>query len=78
LNADDLRDFLSRRPFVPVEIQTLDAVTYDVVHPDMALVAARTVALPAPGTPPGATPDRIHVVSIAAIARVVPESQPAA
>jgi len=53
MRPEDIRDFLQRRPFQPVPITLTDGRTYDVRHPELAMVGRSTVVigLPAPGAP---------------------------
>lgn len=46
--AQDLMEILRRQPFVPFRLFASDGRTYDVRHPDQALVLASRVILPMP------------------------------
>lgn len=48
MNARDLFDLLRARPFVPFRLYATDGRTYEVRHPDQALVLRSRVALPLP------------------------------
>jgi hypothetical protein len=49
MSPQDLFDLLRRRPFVPFRIFATDGRTFDVRHPDQALVLRTRVILPMPG-----------------------------
>ena len=51
MSPQDLSDLLRKRPFVPFRIYATDGRTYDVRHPDQALVLRTRVILPLPRTP---------------------------
>ncbi len=46
--AQDLTELLRAQPFVPFRIHATDGRTYDVRHPDQALVLLTRVILPVP------------------------------
>jgi hypothetical protein len=48
MSPEDLFDLLRRRPFVAFRIFATDGRTFDVRHPDQALVLKRRVILPLP------------------------------
>jgi hypothetical protein len=68
MRPQDLFDLLRKRPFEPFRIYTTDGRTYDVRHPDQALVLRSRVILPLPTE--NDVPDRsehlglIHVVRL--------------
>ena len=43
MGAEQLRDLLRRRPFVPLRLHLTDGTTYDIRHPEMALITRSTV-----------------------------------
>jgi len=51
MSPQDLIDPLRRQPFVPFRIFATDGRTFDVRHPDQALVVRTRVILPLPATP---------------------------
>jgi len=67
MSGQDLLELLRKRPFSPFRIYATDGKTYDVRHPDQALVLKTRVILPLAGVP-GDLPERsehlalIHVV----------------
>lgn len=72
--AQDLLDLLRRRPFMPFRICASDGRTYDVRHPDQALVLLTRVILPIPTA--GSVPERWEHLSLSHIIRA--EELPAA
>jgi hypothetical protein len=73
MRPEDMREFVRRQPFQPFRITLTDGRTYDVVHPDLAMVGRGTVAvgLPRPGD---ADPiyDRLVTMSLLHIMQVEP------
>ena len=51
MRPEDIREFVRRQPFEPFRITLTDGRTFDVAHPDMAMVGRGSVAvgLPRPG-----------------------------
>ena len=39
MRLEDVREFLRRRPFQPFRLTLTDGRTYDVMHPELAIVA---------------------------------------
>ncbi len=50
VSSQDLLDLLRARPFVPFRLYATDGRTYDVRHPDQALVLRTRVILPVPSS----------------------------
>ncbi len=73
MRPEDIRDFVGRRPFRPFRITLTDGRTYDVRHPELAMVGRSTVALglPAPDDPQPIY-DRLVTVSLLHIMQVEP------
>lgn len=53
IHSESLRDELRRQPFVPLRIHLTDGKTYDLRHPEMAMVTAREVYVGREETAPG-------------------------
>ena len=55
MTADTFREILRRRPFEPFRVVTSSGESYNVMHPETALVSARSLilALPDPTQPEG-------------------------
>ncbi len=53
MRPEDVREFLRRRPFRPFRLTLTDGRTYDVMHPDLAMVGRSwvQVGLARPGDP---------------------------
>lgn len=73
MRPEDIRDLLQRRPFQPIRLTLTDGRTYEVRHPELAMVGRSTVTIgvPAPDDP---TPiyDRLVMVSLLRIMQVEP------
>jgi len=70
----DLIDLLRERPFKPFRIFASDGRTYDIRHPDQALVLVTRVVLPVPGA--GDVPERLEHLALSHIVRVEELSPP--
>ena len=73
MRPDDIRGFLTIRPFQPFRITLADGRTYDVLHPELALVGRSFVAvgLARPGDPE-AVADRLVTISLLHIMQIEP------
>lgn len=71
----DLIELLRIRPFEPFRIYASDGRTYDVRHPDQALVLLTRVILPLATA--GEVPDRSEHLALAHITRIEELSSPA-
>jgi hypothetical protein len=73
MRPEDIRDFLQRKPFQPFRLTLTDGLTYEVRHPEMAMVGRSIVAIgmPAPNDP-GPVFDRLVTVSLLHIMQVEP------
>jgi hypothetical protein len=45
MRSEDIREFVSRQPFQPFRITLTDGRTYDVLHPELAMVGRSNVAV---------------------------------
>lgn len=43
MGPEQLRDLLRRQPFVPIRLYISDGTTYDIRHPEMALLTRTTI-----------------------------------
>ena len=73
MRPEDIGEFLQRRPFQPIRITLTDGRTYDIRHPELAMVGRSTVAIgvPAPDDP-SPVYDRLVTVSLLHIMQVEP------
>jgi hypothetical protein len=73
MRPDDIREFVVRQPFRPFRITLTDGRSYDVRHPELAMVGRSTmvIGIPAPDDP---TPvyDRFVTVSLMHIMQLEP------
>ena len=75
---DDLMPFVQKRPFEPFRICLTDGTIYEIRHPDLIIVARRTVAIGIPTTQGQPIADRIITASMLHIVRVEPMDAAAA
>jgi hypothetical protein len=73
MRPEDLRDQLRRRPFRPLRLTLTDGRTYEVRHPELAMVGRSTVAigLARPGDPES-NGDRLVTVPLVEVLRAEP------
>jgi hypothetical protein len=73
MRPEDIRGFLQRRPFQPFRLTLTDGRTYDVRHPELAMVGRSTVAIgvPAPNDPDPVY-DRLVTVSLLHVMQLEP------
>ena len=71
LRPEKLRDELRRQPFVPLRVYLTDGKTYDIRHPEMAMVTSQEVYIGREETSPGSGVARecdsdslLHVVRV--------------
>jgi hypothetical protein len=73
MRAADVREFVRRQPFQPFRITLTDGRTYDVVHPELAMVGHRVVAVGLPrANGPNFIFDRLVTVSFLHIMQIEP------
>jgi hypothetical protein len=53
MTPESLRDELRRQPFVPLRMHLTDGKSYDIRHPEMAMVTSREVYVGREETSPG-------------------------
>ena len=71
LRPGSLRDELHRQPFVPLRIYLTDGKTYDIRHPEMAMITSREVYIGREETAPGSGIAReCDLVSLLHVVRV--------
>ncbi len=70
MRAEELRNLLSRRPFVPIRFYFTDGTTYDVKHPEMTLLTRSTVEIGLAEKEEARIADRVVYCSLAHIVRV--------
>jgi hypothetical protein len=71
MKPESLRDELHRQPFVPLRIHLTDGKTYDIRHPEMAIVTSREVYVGREETSPGSGIARgLDLVSLLRVVRV--------
>ncbi len=81
LSPESLRAELHRQPFVPLRMYLTDGKTYEIRHPELAMITAREVYVGREETSPGSgIAKECDLVSVLHVARVeqVPLSPSAA
>ena len=64
MRPDDILDMLRRQPFLPFRIHLSNGQTYDIRHPEIALVTRAAIVIGIPGSAPSENyPDRYTVVA---------------
>ena len=73
MRPEDVREFLRRQPFRPFRLTLTDGRTYDVMHPDLAMVGRSwvQVGLARPGDPENIA-ERLISVSLLDIMQIEP------
>ena len=71
MRPESLRDELHRQPFVPLRIYLADGKTYEIRHPEMAMVTSREVYVGREETSPGSGIARgLDLVSLLHVVRM--------
>jgi hypothetical protein len=70
MRPEELRTLLRRRPFVPLRIYFTDGSTFDVRHPEMALITRSTVEIGQEETEGSGIADRVVYCTLIHIVRV--------
>lgn len=73
----DVREFLTRQPFQPFRVTLSDGRTYEVRHPELAMVGLSTVAFGIP--PEGSTVpvyERLITVALSHVMQIEPLETP--
>jgi len=73
MRPDDIRHFLEQRPFQPFRMTLTDGRSYEIRHPELAMVGRSIVAIgvPAPDEPQPVF-DRLVTVSLIHIMQIEP------
>ncbi len=70
MRAEELRALLRRTPFIPIRVHFSDGSTYDVKHPEMALLTRSTVEIGIEEVEGSGIADAVHYCSLVHIVRV--------
>ena len=76
MTAEDLVELLEERPFVPLRIRLDDGRSYEVRHPEMAIVTPTLVAIGISKENGSRLGQRITLCSIAHIVEAEPMDEP--
>jgi hypothetical protein len=71
MTVQTLKDMLSRRPFVPVRLTTSSCQTFEIKHPELALLT-RTCLLIASEPSADGVPDDFRIISLLHVTSVEP------
>jgi hypothetical protein len=73
MRSEDIREFLQRKPFQPFRLTLTDGRTYEIRHPELAMVGRSSVAIgvPAPNDP-NPVYDRLVTISLLHIMQIEP------
>jgi hypothetical protein len=73
MRPEDIRGFLQRKPFQPFRLTLTDGRTYEIRHPELAMVGRSSVAIgvPAPNDP-NPVYDRLVTISLLHIMQIEP------
>jgi hypothetical protein len=73
MRTEDVREFTKRQPFQSFRLTLTDGRTYDVLHPELAMVGRSTVSVgvPKPGDPEPIY-DRLIMFSLLHIMQIEP------
>jgi hypothetical protein len=73
MRPEDIRDFLQKKPFQPFRVTLTDGRSYEVRHPELAMVGRSIVAIGVPAAnDPNPVFDRLVTVSLLHIMQVEP------
>lgn len=71
MRPEDIREHLRRQPFRPVRLTLTDGRTYDILHPELAMVGRSTMAIGlARPEDPDSLADRLVTISLLHIMQV--------
>jgi hypothetical protein len=73
MRPEDIRGFLQQKPFKPFRLTLTDGRTYEVRHPELAMVGRSTMAIGLPA-PTETTPvyDKLVTVSLLHVMQIEP------
>jgi hypothetical protein len=78
MTADDLYDYLDKRPFEPFQIQVSDGTLYHIKHPELVMVGVGSISVgvPAVGPPPTGPKrpvyQRVITISLQHVVKLLP------
>jgi hypothetical protein len=70
MRAEETRAQLSRRPFTPLRIHLTDGTTYDIRHPEMALLTRSSIEIGIEGQPGSLIADQVMYCSLLHVVRI--------
>jgi hypothetical protein len=69
MRPEELRTLLRRKPFVPIRLYFTDGSTYDIRHPEMALLTRSTVEIGVEEVEGSGIADAVHYCTLIHIVR---------
>ena len=70
MNPESLRSELRRQPFVPLRLYLTDGKSYDIRHPEMAMITSRDVYIGTESSPGSGVAKAADLVSLLHVVRV--------
>lgn len=70
MKPEQLKELLTAEPFVPFRIRMSDGATYEVKHPEMALVSQTVVAIGTGLESPTGVPELVRLCALSHITTV--------
>jgi hypothetical protein len=70
MRPEKLEEFLRRRPYVPIRLHLTDGTTFDIRHPEMALLTRSTVDIGVTEQEGTTIADRVVYCSLLHVAKV--------
>ena len=64
MHPDDIVAALRRQPFLPFRLYVADGSSFDIRHPELLFVTARSAYVGLPADPPGLLPDRAVTIAL--------------
>jgi hypothetical protein len=72
MHPNDLLARVQARPFVPFRLVVSEGATYEVRHPDMIIVARRSVVVGVPSPHNEGIADTTHLIALIHVVRIEP------
>ena len=76
MSGPELRERIRRQPFVPLRLHLSDGRSFDIKHPELALITTHTVHLGIEPDEQNGVPDRVEYLSLRHLVSVEELSAP--
>ncbi len=70
MHPDEIVAALRREPFLPFRLHVADGSSYDIRHPELLWVTARTAYVGLPSDAPGLVPERAVTIALGHVSRL--------